>query len=61
MSDAALQTEKRPPGRPAEIDEGRAVNVWLDAPSIKRAMSLGSGNISAGIRRALELAAKSVS
>jgi hypothetical protein len=58
MSDAALQSEKRSPGRPPEIDEGRAVNVWLDAPSIKRAMALGGGNISAGIRRALELAAK---
>jgi hypothetical protein len=59
MSDAALQTEpKRAPGRPPEIKEGRAVNVWLDPISEERAMSLGR-SISEGIRRALELATKS--
>jgi len=45
-------TEKRPPGRPSEID-GRAVNVWLDEESIERARQLGNGQISAGIRKAL--------
>lgn len=40
-------------GRPSEMDGGKAVNVYLDAESIAIATRLGSGNVSAGIRKAL--------
>jgi len=40
-------------GKPATLDGGRKVNVYLDAESLERAEALGQGNISAGIRSAL--------
>lgn len=40
-------------GRPAEMDGGRRVNVYLDAASIEAASALGGGNVSEGIRVAL--------
>lgn len=43
---------KRPVGRPTIIG-GRRVNVYLDDESLDAALSLGDGNISAGIRVAL--------
>jgi hypothetical protein len=43
----------RSPGRPAEMESGKRVNVYLDGPSIERAKSLGDGNVSEGIRKAL--------
>lgn len=45
-------------GRPAEMIGGRKVNTYLDAESIYIATSLGNGNVSEGIRKALALAAK---
>jgi len=45
-------------GRPAEMDGGKRVNVYLDATSLAIAAELGNGNVSEGLRRAL-LAAKS--
>lgn len=44
-------------GRPAEIEDGRRVSVYLDPASIAAAEALGDGSISAGIRRALKGAA----
>ena len=41
-------------GRPAEIEDGRRVSVYLDPKSIAAAEVLGEGSISAGIRRALK-------
>lgn len=38
------------------MPEGRRVNVYLDADTIARAVKLGAGNLSAGIRRALHRA-----
>lgn len=46
---AALGTS----GRPAEMDGGKRVQVYLDAESLEIAQSLGDGNVSAGIRMAL--------
>lgn len=43
-------------GRPSELECGRRRNVYLDDESIERAKALGSGNISDGIRRALQVA-----
>lgn len=40
-------------GRPAELTGGRRVNVYLDAASLQRASKLGKGNVSEGIRIAL--------
>jgi hypothetical protein len=45
----------KPLGRPAEMDGGKRVNVYLDAPSLARAAELGGGNVSEGIRAALHL------
>lgn len=45
-------SEKRPVGRPSEID-GKRVQVYLDAESLKTAAQIGNGNVSEGIRTAL--------
>jgi hypothetical protein len=41
-------------GRPAKMDDGKRKNVYLDAASLARAAELGNGNISEGIRIALQ-------
>lgn len=48
-----IASAERAAGRPAELDQGRAVRVYLDAASLDAAARLGSGNVSAGIRAAL--------
>lgn len=56
MPDTKLnQPEKRPVGRPSEIN-GKRVQVYLDDESLKAAAQLGNGNISEGIRKALKRA-----
>ena len=40
-------------GRPAEMLDGRRINVYLDSESIEAAKRIGNGNISAGIRAAI--------
>ena len=40
-------------GRPAELADGHRVNVYLDAASLARAADIGAGNVSKGIRLAL--------
>lgn len=40
-------------GRPAKMDGGKRVNVYLDKTSLQRAEELGKGNVSAGIRKSL--------
>lgn len=45
-------------GRPNEMDGGKRVNVYLDASSLEIAASIGNGNVSDGIRQALEISAK---
>jgi hypothetical protein len=50
-----VQTEKRPVGRPSAVD-GKRVQVYLDAESLKTAALLGHGNVSEGIRKALRRA-----
>ncbi len=50
---AALGEPPRPVGRPATIDEGRRVNVFLDPASLAAAAKIGKGNVSEGIRVAL--------
>ena len=44
-------------GRPSEMSGGKKVNTYLDAESIAIATSLGNGNVSEGIRKALKIAA----
>ena len=43
----------RSAGRPAELEGGKPIRVYLDAASIATASKLGAGNVSAGIRAAL--------
>jgi len=43
-------------GRPKEMEEGKRVNVYLDAESITMASNLGKSNVSEGIRKALRVA-----
>ena len=45
-------------GRPSEMTGGKRVNVYLDAASLGTAAALGDGNVSEGIRKALEVAAR---
>jgi len=45
------------PGRPPELaPRGRKITLYLDAESERRASQLGAGNLSLGVRRALEIA-----
>ena len=43
-------------GRPATLDDGQAVTVYLPAAMAERAAKLGGGNVSAGVRIALQRA-----
>lgn len=43
-------------GRPAELEGGKRVQVYLDAESLAIAAKLGNGNVSDGIRKALKQA-----
>lgn len=43
-------------GRPSAMESGKRINVYLDIDSLNIAEKLGDGNVSAGIRRALEIA-----
>jgi hypothetical protein len=56
MTDAPQETVKRKPGRPALAEGIKAIRVQvsLDQPSIDRAKALGGGNVSAGVRIALQ-------
>jgi hypothetical protein len=42
-----------PVGRPRNLKGGKTVSMYLDDESLKRARSLGQGNVSEGIRIAL--------
>lgn len=42
------------PGRPAVMDGGEPVTVYLSASQIARAAELGDGNVSAGVRYAID-------
>jgi hypothetical protein len=42
------------PGRPTELADGKRLNVYLDSRSLEVATRLGDGNLSLGIRLALE-------
>ena len=57
MPDTKQPSEKRPVGRPAEVD-GKRVQVYLDTKSLAIAAKLGNGNVSDGIRKALKQAAE---
>jgi len=48
-----VKTKRPRPGRPVVIRDGRQVAIFLDPASLETARSLGDGNVSAGIRRAL--------
>jgi len=45
-------------GRPSEMLEGKRVNVYLDSTSLESAAKLGNGNVSEGIRIALQRSIK---
>lgn len=52
-----MTADKRPAHRPPVLPEGtRRVTVNLTADAIATARRLGAGNLSEGVRRALELA-----
>jgi hypothetical protein len=42
------------PGRPAELEDGKRTNVYLDSDAVEVAKQVGDGNLSLGLRRALE-------
>ena len=60
MNDTVQEPVKRKAGRPALADGLKAlrVQVSLDQASIDRAKALGEGNLSAGIRKALQVPAE---
>lgn len=43
-----------PSGRPAEMRDGKRINIYIDAEGIEIATRLGFGNVSLGIRTALK-------
>ena len=50
--------EPKPVGRPSSMQNGKRVNVYLDAASLESASKLGNGNVSEGIRVALQRSVK---
>lgn len=46
------------PGPPRQMEGGRRCNVYLGSEALAAAKRLGNGNVSAGIRAALERADK---
>lgn len=50
--------EPKPVGRPSALDSGKRVNVYLDASSLDAAAKIGNGNVSEGIRLALQRSAE---
>lgn len=48
----------RGPGRPAEMLDGRRVELYLDEKTIEILRELGEGNLSAGARKAAEWASQ---
>ena len=50
--------EPKPVGRPSSMQDGKRVNVYLDAISLATAENIGNGNVSEGIRLALQRSVK---
>ena len=48
-----MASEKGIKGFQRELEEGRRINLYLDQETIAWAKVIGSGNISAGIRKAV--------
>lgn len=46
-------SRKKQKGFQKQMEEGKRVNVYIDAKSLEIAAKLGSGNVSEGIRKAL--------
>jgi hypothetical protein len=44
----------REPGPPRQMDGGEPVTVYLSASQTRRAAELGGGNVSAGVRHAID-------
>jgi hypothetical protein len=42
------------PGRPATMEPGAPITVWLTPAHVRTATKTGQGNVSAGVRTALE-------
>lgn len=53
MKPTRADVEPKPVGRPKQMQNGKRVNVYLDASSLAAAAKLGNGNVSEGIRLAL--------
>lgn len=49
-----LKTSRRSPGRPKEISQGKNASVYLDDITLDMARKIGDGNLSQGIRKAVE-------
>lgn len=48
-------------GRPTEVEGAKRMNVTLDEATVEAAKALGNGNLSAGLRAAVKLAASAES
>lgn len=44
------------PGRPPDLVDGRKITLYLDEATLAAARDLGAGNLSLGIRRAVQIA-----
>ena len=54
MKTPEMKTEKRRPGRPAATEPSHRRNIFLADRLAEKAKKIGDGNVSDGIRRALE-------
>lgn len=50
-----MDNAKQDAGRPVALKGGKKITLYLDAETIKKARSLGDGNISAGIRKSVAI------
>jgi len=51
---SANKPTPRPVGRPPQMAEARRVNIYLPPDIVEKAKAIGGGNVSAGIRQAVE-------
>lgn len=48
-----MKKDTKKPGRPVSVD-GKRINVYLTEKQIKKAAEIGNGNVSAGVREAID-------
>ena len=49
-----MNKQRKPPGRKAEVTGLKRINVCLDPATVEKAIKIGHGNKSLGLRKAVD-------